>query len=221
MLAPTERRRAPDTVVVALEVSKQACDSAGRSPTELRSVFASTHGDLAISDYMCATLVDTPTLLSPVKFHNSVHNAAGGYWTMATGTFAPYTALSGYHQTFGTGLLEALTQVAGEQQSVLYVAFDIEAKGPLATMAPSQGVLGAALVLTPERPANPKAELRIEVVSDTLPLTAASSAAAALVHGNAMESCLPLMEALARDGASDVTVGLSRYTALRIRVTPA
>ena len=60
LLAPTERRRAPDTVAVALEVAARAVRAAQRAPAELPSVFASTHGDLAISDYMCATLAQTP-----------------------------------------------------------------------------------------------------------------------------------------------------------------
>src|SRR5687768_9063559 len=149
LLAPTERRRAPDTVAVALEVAARACEAAGRKPADLPSVFASTHGDTAISDYMCATLAATPTLISPIKFHNSVHNAAAGYWSIGTGSLAPYTAISSYEYTFGEGLLEAATQVVCEQRPVLYVAFDIEAKGALATMAPSRGLLGAAVVLAP------------------------------------------------------------------------
>ena len=58
LLAPTERRRAPDTVAVALEVAARACESAGLPPAELASVFASTHGDLAISD--CRRLAQLP-----------------------------------------------------------------------------------------------------------------------------------------------------------------
>src|SRR5512141_2274149 len=56
LLAPTERRRAPDTVAIALEVAARACESASADPTELPSVFASTDGDLAINDYMSETL---------------------------------------------------------------------------------------------------------------------------------------------------------------------
>ena len=149
LLGPTERRRAPDTVAIALEVAARACAAAGRSPSELPAVFASTHGDLAISDYMCATLVDTPALISPIKFHNSVHNAAAGYWSIGTSSHAPYTAISAFHHTFGAGLLETVVQIACEQQPVLYVAFDVEAKGALSTMAPSRGLLGVALVLAP------------------------------------------------------------------------
>ena len=39
-------------------------------------MFTSTHGDLAITDYMCQTLATAPSEISPTKFHNSVHNAA-------------------------------------------------------------------------------------------------------------------------------------------------
>ncbi len=46
----------------------------------------------------------------PTKFHNSVHNAAAGYWTIATGCLKPYTSVSGYYFTYGEGLLEAASQ---------------------------------------------------------------------------------------------------------------
>ena len=78
LLAPNERRRAPDTVALALEVALAACTDAGRDPAMLPSVFASTHGDLGITDYMCATMAGDPRAISPTKFHNSVHNAAAG-----------------------------------------------------------------------------------------------------------------------------------------------
>ena len=48
-------------------------------------------------------------------------------------------------------------QVACEQRPVLFVAFDIEARGALSTMAPSRGLLGVALVLAPVAAARPSA----------------------------------------------------------------
>jgi Beta-ketoacyl synthase, N-terminal domain len=230
LLAPTERRRAPDTVAVALEVAARACDAAGRSSAELPSVFASTHGDLAISDYLCATLAGTPTLVSPIKFHNSVHNAAAGYWSIGTGSYAAYTAISAFHYTFGAGLLEAATQVACEGKPVLYVAFDIEAKGPLATVAPSRGVLGAALVLAPvdtagsQRSAGHRLALQVMPVDVAIP-TPAQSPAAPLVADNALAPCLPLFETLAwlesNTGGSAAasritTLALSEHTVLQV-----
>src|SRR5690606_426430 len=112
LLAPNERRRAPPSVAVALDVALAACEAAGRDPASLPSVFASTHGDLAITDYMCATLADDPRAISPTKFHNSVHNAAAGYWTIGAGCLRPATALSAHRASFAQGLLEALAQLA-------------------------------------------------------------------------------------------------------------
>lgn len=219
LLAPTERRRAPDTVAVALEVAARACEAAGRKPSDLPSVFASTHGDLAISDYMCSTLATTPTLISPIKFHNSVHNAAAGYWSIGTGSLAPYTAISAYEYTFGAGLLEAATQVVCEHRPVLYVAFDIEAKGALATMAPSRGLLGAAVVLAPVSQAQQQRSLILttEAVDECHP-TPARSPAASLVAENALAPCLSFFEVLATPNPRTLCMALSRQTALNVQV---
>jgi hypothetical protein len=93
LLPPNERRRAPDTVALALQVAQTACANARRDPALLPTVFASTYGDMAITDYMCGTLAKTPTMLSPTRFHNSVHNAAAGYWSIATGFLPPHHCL--------------------------------------------------------------------------------------------------------------------------------
>lgn len=219
LLAPTERRRAPDTVAVALEVAARVCEAAGRKPSDLPSVFASTHGDLAISDYMCSTLATTPALISPIKFHNSVHNAAAGYWSIGTGSLAPYTAISAYEYTFGAGLVEAAAQVVCEQRPVLYVAFDIESKGALAAMAPSRGLLGAALVLAPVSQSQQRRGLILttEPVAECHP-THARSAAAPLVADNALAPCLPFFEVLANSNPRTLCLALSRTTALNVQV---
>jgi hypothetical protein len=182
-------------------------------------VFASTYGDLAINDYMCSTLVNTPTLVSPIKFHNSVHNAAAGYWSIGTRSHASYTAISAFQYTFAAGLLEAVTQVITEQQPVLYVAFDIEAKGPLAQVAPSSGIMGTALVLAPMASARQQARLTLQLEqSGPTAATPACSPAASLVAGNALAPCLPLFEALAVDQPCSVILALSDWTTLRVDV---
>jgi hypothetical protein len=215
LLPPTERRRAPDTVAVSMEVAARACEAAGVEPARTASVFASTHGDLAISDYMCETLAKTPSLTSPTKFHNSVHNAAAGYWSIATGCYEPYTAVSAFHHTYGQGLLEALVQAATSGAPVLYVAYDIGAKGPMATVVPSRSMLGAALVISPTPSARAQAALAWEVAASPAPASRARPASRALAGGDDMAPCLPLYEALA---TGEGTVGLSLGTGLLLRL---
>ncbi|RZL29249.1 MAG: hypothetical protein EOP35_25395, partial [Rubrivivax sp.] len=129
LLAANERRRAPDGVLVALEVAAAAVAMSGRDPAALPSVFTSAHGDLAVVDALCNTLASDPTLLSPTRFHHSVHNAASGYWAMATGCHAPSSAVAGFDASFALGLLEAATQAATEGTPVLLAGFDTDARG--------------------------------------------------------------------------------------------
>ena len=145
LLAPAERRRAPDTVALALEVAAASVAAAGRNAADLPCVFASAHGDLGINDYMCGTLAADPLLLSPIKFHNSVHNAASGYWTMGTGCMQASTAISAFNHSFTAGLLEASAQCAADERAVLLVGYDIEACGALACITESCGLLALAL----------------------------------------------------------------------------
>jgi len=182
-------------------------------------VFTSTHGDLAITDYLCATLADDPALLSPTRFHNSVHNAAAGYWSIATGSTRAYTAISAGAHSFGAGLLETCVQVITGKEAVMLVAYDIDSRGPLSSMAPSRHLLSAGLVVTPERGPRTVAELELRLGNDGTPHESrARPENAARVAGNAMESCLPFFEALAVAGTREVVSFASPAVALRLGV---
>jgi hypothetical protein len=218
LLAPTERRRAPDTVALALEVALQACKAADLAPHLPSTVFASTYGDLAITDYMCATLAATPTLVSPTKFHNSVHNAAAGYWSIGAHSLAPYIAISAGKHTFACGLLEAVVQAMCGDRPVLYVAYDIEARGPLATMTSSVGLLATALILSPHQtPTSSSLTVELLNVSESL-ATTTQTAIADAVAGNPLTIAMPFFEALAAETHRVVDLPLSEGLMLRTTI---
>ena len=201
LLPPNERRRAPDTVLVALEAAQAACLDAGRDPSTLPSVFVSTYGDLAITEHLCQTLATAPLELSPTRFHNSVHNAAAGYWTIAAGAMEPATAISA---DFAMGLLEALAPRATGAGAVLLVGYDGQAPGLLRQVAQTEGLLGGALVLGPATAGRPR--LRLVLVDGEAPAVAAPVAA-----GNAMAPLLVLFAAIARgDGVALLPAGPGR-----------
>jgi hypothetical protein len=221
MLPPAERRRAPDSVALAIEVAARACAASTLDPARLPSVFATTHADLAITDYLCEMLVRTPLLVSPTKFHNSVHNAAAGYWCIATHCHAPYMTVSVFEYSFAAGLLEAFVQVASDGNPVLSVAYDIESREPLTSVAASRGLLGAGLVLAGKRSARSVARLSWAIRPGSKDeATRAEPANARFVEGNAMASCLPLFEVLAR-GVGQVTLALGSDSLLDVRVADA
>jgi hypothetical protein len=217
LLAPNERRRAPESVAAALEVALAACTAAGRDPASLPSVFASMHGDLAITDYMCATLSTDPAAISPTRFHNSVHNAAAGYWTIGAGCVQPATAVSSFDATFAQGLLEALVQLHAGAPAVLLVAYDAPSAGPLAQVSRSSGLLGGALVLS-QAPLAGRPRIRCTLRDAEAPK--AEGPLVALSGGNAMAPMLPLFTALA-SGDDLVCLHAGPGRALRVEISHA
>ena len=223
LLAANERRRAPDTVLLALEVASAACADAQLDPKILPSIFASTHGDLAVCDSMCTTLAASPELVSPIKFHNSVHNAAVGYWTIATGAVEASTALSASNETFAEGLLEAAVYAASEQRAVLLVAYDIQVVGGLASVTKSDGLFGVALVIAPEANEHTKCGMDIELIdlSASAVTEPPTSPAEAAVSGNALACMLPVLERIALGDTRPLVLPLARHRGLSLVVTEA
>jgi hypothetical protein len=220
ILPPTERRRAPEPVLLASEAASQAASMAGRDPATLASVFTSTHGDLAITDAMCATLAADPRELSPTRFHNSVHNAPAGYWTVAAKCHRTATAISAGPASFAAGIIEAATEVAAEGDAVLLVAYDIVARGPLAEVAPSGMPFAAALVLTPSRGAKSIAGLSIYPLQGTAKAHALPEVLAAFAANPTAVQALPLLAALAARAPARATLASGANTSLAIEVTP-
>jgi Beta-ketoacyl synthase, N-terminal domain len=217
LLSANERRRASDSVLLAISVAEQAVRTSGRDASQLASVFTSAHGDLPITDALCTQLAQTPLQLSPTRFHHSVHNAASGYWAIATGCRAASTAVSAHTHSFAAGLLEALVHCACEHEPVLLVGYDTEALGLLADVNGSRGLLGVALVLSPERGTTCLGTLDWQLDDGAVAASALRSAAAQGLQTNAMSDALPLFESLALDAASSVVLPLpgARHLALR------
>ncbi len=212
ILPTNERRRAPQSVLLAMEVAQQAVAMSERSAAELPCVFASSHGDLATTDYMCATLAQAPTELSPTRFHNSVHNAPVGYWTIAVGCHAASTALAAERASFGAGLLEAASQVLAGQQPVLLVCSDTVGAGPLQEVIGCNEAFGCALVLAAEPSATTLARLDLRLTT-ARPDTTLEEPLATWRAGNASASALALLALLTGESgqcqlAAAATLGL-------------
>ncbi|WP_266169182.1 beta-ketoacyl synthase chain length factor [Dyella subtropica] len=202
-LPANERRRAPESVLLAVEVAGQAVAMSGRQASELACVFSSAHGDQAITDYMCETLAREPSGLSPTRFHNSVHNAPAGYWTIATGCHAPSAAVCGGQLAIvGAGLLEAAMQALADQRAVLLVCSDIAGAGPLGEMTDSTQAFGCALVLTPHPGPRSLARLNLTLAPKQAPTSSTSSPIPMAWHdANATaKAALPLLLLLAGHG---------------------
>lgn len=148
-LPAAERRRTGATVKLAIGVAQQAVAGAAIDPVPLAAVFASSGGDGLICHEICETLATEDRQISPTRFHNSVHNAAAGYWSIATGATAASSALCAYDASFAAGLLETLIQIAVSGAPTLLSAYETPYPDPLRAKRPVPDSFGAALVLTP------------------------------------------------------------------------
>jgi hypothetical protein len=148
-LPPAERRRIGLVVKLALGVGLQAISTAGVAPDNLPTVFASSGGDGENCHEICQALANDEKLISPTRFHNSVHNAAAGYWSIATRSKAASNALCAFDWSFAAGLLEAVTQVVVDRTRVLLVAYDVPYPQPLFAKRPIPEAFGVAFVLAP------------------------------------------------------------------------
>ena len=144
-----ERRRAGLLINLAVEVAHQACEHAGVDKRLPPSVFVSAMGDTVITDYMCRKLAAPEKLLSPTKFHNSVHNAPSGYWTISAQNRAPSSFVGAFTHSFAAGLLEAASQCIDHGKPVLLVAYDIANEAPFGDIEAISESVGIALLIAP------------------------------------------------------------------------
>lgn len=214
-LSPNERRRAPESVLIAIEAASQAIAMSGRAADSLACVFASAYGDQATTDYMCRVLAGAPTELSPTRFHNSVHNAAAGYWTIATNCRAPSSAVCAGDASFGAGLLEAAALACSDQRPVLLVSSDTAGVGPLGELIGCTTAFGCALVLSPATHGGKRLRL---TTTTALPQHASLPAeCAAWMRDNPSAACVPLL-AMLSNGEGECVLAASDRLGLHVQI---
>ncbi len=149
VIPANERRRAPLPVKMAVEVSWQALQQAGLSAADVACVFGSGLGDTEITDYMCRELTTELKQLSPTKFHNSVHNAAAGYWTISSGCMKSANSIAAYEDTAALALLEGAIQCVQQDEPVLVTLFDTPAHASYRQIFACNQPFAAAMLLCP------------------------------------------------------------------------
>ena len=217
ILPAVERRRASLTIKLATDVAQTAVKQSGMGPEDLAMVFASSNGDTNTIHQICEALATPERFVSPTRFHNSVHNAAAGYWSIASGSMQPSSSISAWDDSFSAGLTEAATQCLVDNVPVLLVAYDTPFPELLTNRTPCHQLFGVAMVLD-ARPDDSLARLSIEINHD-LPLTRVSDPELeALRCDSSASRSLALLEALASPDTKEVVLGYSGDMRLRITV---
>jgi hypothetical protein len=209
LLPANERRRASATVRMAFRVAEAATQFSGAhiSADQLATVFSSSDGDLNIAQRICTALTETQRFISPTDFHNSVHNAAAGYWSIASMAKGPATAIAAFDHSFTVGVQEAMGMVCVEQQATLLVAYDVPSPMPLQAKRCVAVPVGTGLVLTPQRTPGSLAALCIET-TEAAATSMDNTALEALRLSNPAARVLPLLSLLAKRQSGTVVISL-------------
>ncbi|WP_295385375.1 beta-ketoacyl synthase chain length factor [uncultured Thiodictyon sp.] len=218
-LPPPERRRVGLAAKVALTVAQEAIAAAQVDARTLASVFSSSGADGDNCDAICRVLASADRHISPTRFHNSVHNAAAGYWGIASGAMTPATALCAYDGSFGAGLLEALTQMAVDGVGTLLVTYEAPYPEPLHAKRPHPAAFGLALVLMPQPGPRSLAALQVQLTQAPCDRLANANLEALRLQIPAARG-LPLLQVLARGRAERVVLEYLDPLNLAVDVLP-
>ncbi len=174
LLPATERRRTGPSVRLALAVAAEAVQDSGLPPEELDTVFASSNGEGQVITGILDALHTPDGAISPTQFHNSVHNAAAGYWGIAVG--------SSRHDVPLPAPLDALRDTTAPFAVAL-------------VLTPGAGARGA-LRMAMERGAAPLAAMpdALRAMHDANPVARVLPLLAALASGTAATMVLPMLE---------------------------
>lgn len=200
VLPPNERRRATLSARLVLEAIRQATEVTDVGPEQLPSVFASSDGDLSLVEAMCASICREPPTISPTIFHNSVHNAVAGYWSIASGCMAASTSIAAWDGTFAAGLVESAAQLATDANDLLLVAYDVPVPGKLDRHRHFHAPFACALTLSNINRAPALASLRISIepgLRDTALPSKLGTDLESLRLGNPAARVLTLLHAIA------------------------
>lgn len=219
LLPANERRRATPAIRQAFRVAEDATTRAGLDPAAFASVFASSDADLSIIHRISGALAEPSRRVSPTDFHNSVHNAASGYWSIAIQSRLPSTTLCAYDASFAAGLLEAAMQAVVDGLDTLLVVYDVPGPPVLNEKRHFGCAAGVALVLSAQ-PAADRTRLTLELGGGATD-DCTDPALESLRLANPALRALPLLALLAAGEAGTVALEAPAGRVLRIAVALA
>ncbi len=220
VIPANERRRAPLPVRLAVESSWQACQNASIDPSTLGSVFVSGLGDTQLIVYMCKVLAGENKALSPTKFHNSVHNAAAGYWTISTKCMQAANSIAGFEESVSLTLLESLVQANIEQRPILMTFYDAPVSPVLKPLLKNDHSFAVSMILSPissDSPTNNRFSASLKQgAHNGWPKHSWPEPLNTCYSTNPVARILPLTELVLTNKNAAVTMPLSEETSLLI-----
>ena len=218
LLPATERRRSSDSVRLALRVAAEALACEQATALQPAAIFSSAYGDPVITHKLCELLSGTPPMASPTLFHNSVHNAPAGYWSIATANRATTSSLAAGEWSFAQGLVAATAQCHSEQRPVLLLCYDLPYPSPFDAKCPTRAPFASALLLSQQRSESSLVQVNLQVVSGGEESLMQDEELESQRRTNPAARALPLLGAIAR-GGGECRIAFTRNSFLHLGIT--
>lgn len=217
-LSRRQALRLSDSTRLAIMAAEQIGQAV---PEQAAWVFASSTGESRTLNGILAALSQPEILIQPLRFQNSVHNAAQGQWSIAAHAIGPATSIAAYDDSVGAGLLKAMMQATLEKTAVGLVVFDAPFPPPLHEKRRFDLPMAAALALSPEPTPGSRCVLDLEIIARAAPsgLDGTNAAAGLLDSGNPVRFILPLLERMHRLDPRAVVLGLPGGAGLKVTVS--
>lgn len=203
------------------EVAAQACEAGLADKSAVQTIYASQYGEIETMVILLDTIFAGDGQLSPMRFKNSVHNAASGLASIGTSNRAFSTALAAAERCAEACFLEAFALSAERGGDVVLSIADDAIPEPLRGRSP-RACLGTGALLTSERSERALAvidELRRDEGVATHPGRFADRPLSEGLLDNPAAALLPLLDAARtqRETRVPLAYGVEGYFSVRVR----
>ena len=149
-IVPKRQRRRASLLSKALaDAFAEALASSELEPSSVASVFGAAIGEAATMVGLLDQMWGDAAMLSPMRFATSVHNAASGVVSIATGNRGFTTAIGADFDTPAMALFEGIGLVLARDESVIVCCGDESPPEDLVPEGAGWGLMSAAIALVP------------------------------------------------------------------------
>lgn len=220
ILPARQMRRLSESTRLAIKCAEQIADVL---PKDAAWVFASSTGEGWTLNEIMKALCQPDIMIQPLRFQNSVHNAAQGQWSIAAGATGPGTSIAAFDNSVAAGLLKATMQAIIEGLPTGLVAFDAPLPPPLHEKRPVETSMAAAFAISPVATVRTLATLEISLTTTTGSLHDLDAPVGAwlMQSNNPVRAALPLLHQIICKETTPLILPISRRSSLKVTVRNA
>ncbi|MCU7880295.1 MAG: beta-ketoacyl synthase chain length factor [Candidatus Thiodiazotropha sp. (ex Lucinoma aequizonata)] len=206
------QRRCSLSTLLAIHAAEQTQRASKKHTAEFTTVFSSSVGDPEISNKLCISVAAEVPMPSPTLFHNSVHNAPAGYWSIANKSQSHTISIAAGEASFPAALICAYTQLVSQNRPVMVVAYDQPLQGGMSINHNLVQTFVCCILLTPRETNDSLISCELELLgSDITPNDQEQCEILAdltsFFHSVPAAKSLPLLSLLAQPQNMELAIG--------------